>query len=311
MLSPIVQLGVDPEAALSVPVQESQFNIGYISLPKSKKQQVDEEEDSDDEGLTHGNTAESWHWRVAASPEGGALTLNYARNLFSGRIDGPARSEWNVEGYQPMVTTTEHRAVRLEIETTARLDGSLGWNISGTRQVGDFTRLGLGVGVAGGRGLMVSISWRRLGQAINLPVVICPLDLVGIDIAALAVIIPWATYCGIEFGYIRPRERRKRRHAIIKRRKELKKLTAKRKAESQKAIELMAEQVHRRQERERAHGGLVIDRAEYGYYRDQEVKGEEAERNVIDMTIPVAALVDHGQLIIPRDTVKVCLSSGR
>lgn len=314
MLLPIVQIGLDPESAFSAPMQASQIDVGYLSLPKpATKLEVDEEDEEDlDERLKEGHPAESWHWRVSASPQGGNLTLRYERNLFSGRVDEPPRSEWNLEGYHPITPTTEHRAVRLEVEATAGLDGSLAWHIAGTRQVGDFTRVGLGVGVSGRRGLTVSVTWRRLGQAISLPVVICPLDLVDVDLAALAVMIPWLTYCGIEFGYIRPRERRKRRQAIIKRRKELKKLTAKRKAESQQAIELMSEQVRRRQERERAQGGLVIERAEYGYYppadRKKVVAGEEVESSVIDVTIPVAALVDHGQLIIPRDTVKVdCL----
>ncbi|KAL1970751.1 hypothetical protein VTN77DRAFT_2585 [Rasamsonia byssochlamydoides] len=308
MLLPLVQIGVDPESALSVPIQTSHFDVGYLSLPKqTKRPEVDEDDEPDvEESLKQGHPAESWHWRVSASPQGGSLTLNYSRNLFSGRVDEPARSEWSLEGYHPITTTADHRAVRLEIQATAGLDGSLGWNIAGTRQVGDFTRVGVGIGVSGRRGLSINISWHRLGQAIHLPVVICPLDLVEAEIATLAVLIPWATYCGIEFGYIRPRERRKRRQAILQRRKELKKLTAKRKAESQQAIELMAEQVHRRQERERAQGGLVIDRAEYGYYppSDRKVTGERAERHVIDVTIPVAALVDHSQLIIPRETVK-------
>lgn len=81
----------------------------------------------------------------------------------------------------------------------------------------------------------------------------------------------------------------------------------KRRAESQQAIELMSEQVQRRQAKEAAQDGLVITKAEYGYWApaDKKLKGDAAESKIIDVTIPVAALVDRSQLIIPRDTTKV------
>lgn len=190
------------------------------------------------------------------------------------------------------------------------MDLSLAWNISGTRQVGRFTRVGFGVGVQGGRGLVMTASWSRLGQKISLPVAVCPMDVVNADAAALAVILPWAAYCALEFGYIRQRERRQRRRAIARRHKQLKRLIPKKRAESQQAIELMAEHVHRRQAREEKEGGLVITKAEYGHYpspkRWTTDSGDAAKAlEVADVTVPVAALVDHGQLVISKDTVKV------
>jgi DnaJ family protein C protein 11 len=70
----------------------------------------------------------------------------------------------------------------------------------------------------------------------------------------------------------------------------------------------MADQVRRRQEKEDSRGGLVITKAEYGHYVSSSKKADTSirEPQVADVTIPVAALVDHGQLIISKKTAKVC-----
>ncbi|KAL2000808.1 hypothetical protein VTN02DRAFT_2596 [Thermoascus thermophilus] len=310
VLLPIVEVGMNPESMLNPPMQMSKLEIGYVSLPQKSKQtpQPEEEEDleSPEEGTKASTAAESWQIQVEASPAGGSLSLSYGRNIFEGKVDEPIRSEWSSEGYHPARPATEERSVRLEVQATVGLDLSLGWNISGTRRISDFTRMGLGIGVQGANGLVFTVNWSRLGQKIKLPIAVCPLEFVNADIAALAVILPWATYCGIEFGVIRPRERRRRRLGISRRRKELNKLISKRRAESQQAIELMSEQVQRRQAREASQDGLVITKAEYGYIPPpgKKLKGDAAEPKIIDVTIPVAALVDRSQLIIPRDTTK-------
>ncbi|KAJ9258022.1 hypothetical protein DTO207G8_1799 [Paecilomyces variotii] len=312
LLEPIVDLGVPLDDVLSRPAQTSKVEIGYISAPR-KSGAIEDEEDEDEDDIDAPATrkrevgaAESWQLQVDASPQGGGLSVVYGRNLFSHKGDEKLRSEWSTEGYHPISQNHDARPVRLEIQTTVGIDLSLGWHISGTRQVSDFTRMGLGVGLQGNKGLVMSVSWNRLGQKIKLPIAICPLPLVSAEIAALAVILPWATYCGVEFGFIRPRERKRRRLALAKRQRQLEKQIAKRRVESQQAIDLMSEQVLRRQAREEENGGLVITKAEYGYYppRDKKKKGDAGESKVIDVTIPVASLVDHGQLIIPREVIK-------
>lgn len=245
-------------------------------------------------------------FEVEASPVGGSFTLNYSRNVFSGRpANDPALSEWNSEGYHPSLPVSEPRSVRLEVTTTVGFDLSLSWNVIGLRQVGEFTRMGLGLSVVGNAGLMMTFSWRRLGQRINIPITLCPTEMVTSNVAALAITVPWLTYSAVEFGLLRPRERRRQRRRIAQRRKELKKSIPKRREESRQTVELMTEQVRRRQSREEAKGGLVINKAEFGYIPTNEKAKDNAE--VIEVTIPVAALVDHSQLTIPRETVKVSL----
>jgi len=309
-LSPIIPLRIDPVLAFLIPVQASKLQIGYLSLPKQSVSPENHDEAGEStlvgEGADYGNPAEFWQFQANAFPRSGSIAVTYSRNMFSRKADEIPISEWNSEGYHTVPKSNEPRPVRLEIETTVSLDLSLSWTILGTRRVSNFTSLGLGIGVSGGKGLVMTVSWRRLGQKINLPIAICPLGLVNLDIAALAVIIPWVTYCGIEFGYIRPRERRRLRLELSKRQRSLRELISKKKYESQQAINLMGDQVQRRQAKEETQGGLVITRAEYGYIPplDRRVKDGAAEKMVIDVKIPVAALVDHSQLVIPRDIIK-------
>ncbi|RHZ43048.1 DnaJ-like protein C11 C-terminal domain-containing protein [Aspergillus thermomutatus] len=325
LFSPIARLDLDPESAMSMTafVQQSQFQLGFLSVPKQTRNTMvmdddddeAEEEDEEEAGFrqirkkarSEADAAESWQTVVTASPEGAGLSLAYARNVFNGKAASElARSEWSSEGHYSLPSASEPRSVRVEVRSTVNMDLSLAWNISGTRQVGRFTRMGFGVGVEGGRGLVMTASWSRLGQKISLPIAVCPMDVVNADAAALAVIFPWVAYCALEFGYIRPRERRQRRRAIARRQKQLKRLIPKKRAESQQAIELMAEQVHRRQAREEEQGGLVITKAEYGHYPSPKKWANDSAKDleIADVTIPVAALVDRGQLVITKDIVK-------
>jgi DnaJ family protein C protein 11 len=219
-------------------------------------------------------------------------------------MDDPVRTEWSSEGYLPMAKMNEARAVKLQVESVIGLDGSIQWTVKGTRRVGENTKIGLGMGISANN-VAMTVHWKRLGQNINLPVILMPHR--HHDAAVLATAIPWVAYCAIEFGYIRPRDRRKRRQEVARRHKELNKLIPKKRAESNQAIELMRDHVARRQAREKHHDGLVVTKAEYGYYPSQSKKPKSGftEPRVMDATIPVASLVYGGQLVIPKERVKV------
>jgi DnaJ family protein C protein 11 len=254
--------------------------------------------------------AEFWQTYLTVTPGGGGIGLTYSRNLFSGKpADDPVMSEWSGEGYFPMAKMEEPRGVRLEVTGILSADASISWGIKGTRRVGEFTKMSLGVGFAQ-NGIVATMSWSRLGQSIKLPIVLCSAEEANHDAAALVTIFPWLAYCAIEFGYIRPRDRKKRRQAVARRHKELKKLIPKKREESEQAIELMTDQVQRRQAREQAQDGLIIRKAEYGYIppSNKKPKNGFTEPRVIDVTVPVAALVDRGQLVIPQNSIKVSLS---
>ncbi|KAL2846140.1 hypothetical protein BJY01DRAFT_234735 [Aspergillus pseudoustus] len=298
----------------------SQFQFGVASRPAA----VVASSDDDDDDAVHpdeepaedeyealrakqrkeNQAAEAWQLAVSSSPVQNGFILKYSRNIFSGKSPTKALSQWSSERHYSLPPENEPRAVRLEISSTVSMDLSLSWSIHGSRQVSELTRMGLGVGLQA-KGIVMTVSWSRLRQTIKLPIAVCPLDSVNQDSAALAVLLPWLTYCAVEFGFIRPRERRNRRKLIARRQKQLRKLIPQRKADSAQAIDLMADQVRRRQEREAARGGLVITRAEYGHHCGKPKKdGTVREPDVADVTIPVAALVDHSQLIIPKTAAK-------
>ncbi|KAF7596546.1 hypothetical protein BBP40_000946, partial [Aspergillus hancockii] len=321
LLKPFVDIGLDVDSAFTIPKQTSQFQLGIMSLPKSPQQTAfmddydDEPEEAEEESeykqlrtkqREEDKVGEAWQVGFSATPEASGVSLSYARNLFSGKtVDDPVRSEWSSEGHYPMPTASEPRSVRVEVVSTINLDMSLAWKIEGSRQVGELTRMGFGVGVEGAHGLVMTVSWSRLGQRIKFPIAVCPLSMVNADAAAIAVIFPWVAYCALEFGFIRPRDRKNRRRVVARRRKELKKLVPNKRAESLQAIELMADQVRRRQAKEEKQDGLIITKAEYGHYPLKK-KGSHTinEDEVADVTIPVAALVDRSQLVIPKNMVK-------
>lgn len=319
LVEPFFSLGMSEDVQIAQP---SFLQVAFISLPKHSRSigddgdEADEEDEEEDETRkerqkmkSESGKAESYTIQMQASPMTGSLSFNYGRNLFSGKAaDDAIRSEWSFEGYHPPRPESEYRSVRLEVMTTIGLDLSLGWHIRAVRQVGEFTRMGLGVGIQGMQGLVMTVSWNRLGQRIQLPISICSADVVNAEAAVISVVFPWLAYCAVEFGLLRPWTRKRRRELMSYRHKQLKKEIPRKRAESLQAIELMAHQVRRRQEKEKAHGGLVITKAEYGYIPSESRKnrGGRTESQVIDVTVPVAALVDQSQLVLPKKMAKVC-----
>lgn len=317
LLASFVQVSTEDAVAMAVTAQPSQFNLGFYLLPTKSSEEraradVDEDEidGEEDEGpVGAGESKETWNFQIQTSPYDMVLAVNYSRNLFTGRVEDPTLSEWNMEGYHPNKEFRGSRAVRLQVSTSVSSDLELSWTVTGTRRVSEFAHLGVGIGIESNTGLMVTFSWRRLGQTIKLPVALLPLEsLQGVGV--LAAVVPWLAYSGLEFAYFRPRERRKQRRALAKQRKRLAKVVARRKKESLEAIDLMREQIQRRQRREAEKDGLVILSAEYGYVPRKSGDKREPEEfeggsNLIDVTVPVAALVDQSQLNIPSNVVKV------
>lgn len=333
ILDPLITLGVDPKVAYALGGGTNNMSIGlkaFPSTPAAYDAKSNPEGDKFGAELGSENTdtfvpvsppklgaQESWEFEVDASPYGSSLSLQYGRDVFATGSEPPLQSDLTnagdtVNGSSSATMTKAARGVRLEIQSTVGLDLSLGWTIKGTRPVGDFARVGVGVGVQGTRGLVVSISWSRLGHAINLPVAVCPAEILSRNAVMWALAVPWGTYIAIDFGIVRPRARRKRKEDVVKRRKELRRLLEKRKSEAGQAVKLMRDQVERRQLRERERSGLVILKAEYGVKESRGMgslntpSGNLWHRGqVTDVTIAVAALVDSGQLVIPRQMMKV------
>lgn len=229
------------------------------------------------------------------------MTLSYGRTVFGEELESPPLSEWNLDGYHPTAVPKSFRGIRVEAEAAMGFSG-IAWNVSAHRRVSSLSSIGLALGLRDARGLTMALSWRRLGQTIKIPIVICPVELADANLSFWAVMLPWLTYVGLEFAVIRPRERQRRIGALRRRRKRLQAKVPAHRAESAQQIEMMAELVQRRQRRERVDGGLFIDKAEYGYMKWAKAG---AEQRVVDVTIPVAALVERQQLVISKNTIRV------
>lgn len=312
-------IGPTGQSLFEIENEPSNLQLGLIALPPNPRAKVDIDEDDDGEEDTSttakdsekDNSAESWRTFIQVSPGGGALVMSYSRNLFSGTAaNDPVQAEWSSEGHYSLPKMDGPRALRVEVTGIVGIDASLTWSIKATRRVSDLTKIGLGVGLAN-NGVVMTVHWNRLGQNLTLPITVCSAKEANHDAALLASFIPMVLYGVIEFGYVRPRDRRKRRQQLAHRHNALKKLIPKKREESLQDIELLRDQVQRRQRREDEQNGLVITKAEYGYIPPQKksLKPQLAEPRVIDVTIAIANLVDHSQLHIRANTVKVSLAT--
>ncbi|KAL4918479.1 hypothetical protein BDW62DRAFT_65665 [Aspergillus aurantiobrunneus] len=296
-----LQVGIASQASKLAGLAEEDDDV-----PESKEDEDEEYEIMRAKQREERKTAEAWQVAVSSSPAMNGIILKYSRNIFSGKAaTDVALSQWSSEKHYSLPPANEPRSIRLEIASAVNMNLSPTWTVHGTRQVSEITRVGFGVGLQP-QGLFMTFSWARLGQSIKLPIVVCPFDNANANSVALAVLLPWLSYCAIEFGFLRPRERRHRRKVVARRQKQLRKLVPQKRVESAQAIELMADQVRRRQSKEASRKGLVITKAEYGHYPSSRwnAGNNKKEPDVADVTIPVAALVDHSQLIISKKTTR-------
>lgn len=311
LLQSFVSFFVDlPEISL-VPTEPSTFGLKYVCVPE-----VMTAAEANQLGIPLPPAKrETWQCEVNASPIGGSLSMSYGRTIFGETLEDPPLSEWNLDGYHPTAVPKSFRGVRVDADAALGMSGIV-WNVHAHRRISTFSSIGLGVGLRDRYGLIMSLSWRRLGQTIKVPIIICPIDLADAHLSFWAVMVPWLTYVGLEFTVIRPRERRRRHEALKRKRRHLKAKVPAHRAESAQQIEMMTELVQRRQQREHADGGLFIERAEYGYMplkkakktKNAGVDSDLAEQRVVDVTIPVAALVEKRQLVISKNTIRVNFS---
>lgn len=319
VLGPFIRLGIRGDDVISM-TSYSSCRIGFTSYSANAKPEDPVSRDSDTASDSTGHAipgklsplGEAWGFELTSSPFGGAVSVSYGRNLFRGHVRTPLRSEWSQVGYYKNKGPPFARpqAVRLDLQGSLSLDGTIGWMVQGSRSIGEFSRLGLGVGVEGPRGLVVSITYNRLGQSISLPVVICPLDLVNIDVIAASIAVPWTLYAAFHYGVLLPRARRQHNEALKKRRAELEAIVQTRRTESRRNIELMAGRVRRRQAIEVENHGLVVMEARYGTIgransNANTTASKRDKGTMIDVTVPVAGLVHQSQLIIARGVNKV------
>jgi DnaJ family protein C protein 11 len=245
-----------------------------------------------------------WHVAARSSPYNTSVSVTYGCDLFVRSPEVPLQSRIMHNGEagrkgHPRVRSS--RGVRMEIEVDVNLDLSLGGVMRGVRRVGDFTTIGVGVGLNPQRGLFISFSWSRLGQNIIIPVILLSEEEFNVTALLWALAVPWVAYAAVEFTLLRPKLRRQRRRLFERKRRELREMVVKRRTEAEQAVLLMAPLVEHRQAVEREQEGLVILKATYGVSDGGSdfQKGPRAAE-VANVMVALAALVNGGQLSIAR-----------
>lgn len=276
--------------------------------------EVDLNEPSEVPGKKERSANESWHVATIASEVNASVQVTYGRDLFMAAPLSPVVSRIMADGNAAKSSSTNRvelapRGIRLQVEGELSLQSSFTGTIRGLRRVGNFSTIGVGVGLNVSRGLYLSLSWRRLGQSLSLPIILVPLESLTTQAIAWALATPWLAYCTLEFVILRPQLQRKRLKLIERKRKELLSVVQQHRQEAEQAVQLMRPVVEYKQAYEREQGGLVIISAVFGVPSAQKATGPPArtgfkQSEVADVTIATAALIDNSQISIHRGVQK-------
>ncbi|KAL7274953.1 hypothetical protein RUND412_002129 [Rhizina undulata] len=275
--------------------------IGYSALPLAPTATSDEDDEETADAqpgprkISASKASESWSVTASAGllVGGGTIGFQWGRTYF---IATPIGSK--------SVTKPQRnadRGIRFAAEGMMGFIRGASWTLSASRRVFENTRLGIAVSVGGfgGKdGVTISGTWSRLGQRINVPVVIAPIP----EAVAImwAYTIPLVGYTLLELCVLRPRDRKLRKIEMKKRKRLMAKSIEKRRKAAEEAVELMRDHVERRMNQERLVGGLVILEARYGV-----AVGDLGRRgDWVEVTVALGALVNESQLVIPRKLQK-------
>lgn len=133
---------------------------------------------------------------------------------------------------------------------------------NGDRSISDSTRLGVGVTAGLPGGVSLRLRFSRLGQKVNVPILLSPAPRSDLLIAAVAV--PLAGLYALETFYLSPQKRRKVRGRLSELRRDNWELIKERKQAAEEGVKVLRTQAKKRASSERQKGGLIIVEAFYG-----------------------------------------------
>lgn len=174
--------------------------------------------------------------------------------------------------------------------------GLFSLSVSLERTISQLTKAHLGFSVSP-LGLFVNVGFTRLGQTFQFPLLMS--SVFSLIPTASTFIIPVALYFGISKFILDPRRMKSLKYRAEKKNNETTESILLQKKRAETFIELMEEEVHRKQEAEDRNGGLVIIQAFYGKINIDEAFVEESTENIIDVTIPLQFLVKDSKLELP------------
>ncbi|KAF9916096.1 hypothetical protein BX616_004629 [Lobosporangium transversale] len=174
------------------------------------------------------------------------------------------------------------------VSTTAGIHASIG----GDRKVTQHVKVGLALEVSLSGIVIFNIKVKRLGQSLTVPIILA--GEFNPKIAFWAAVLPICAITALDTGYVKPKRKKERAQKIAELRHIHADFIAKQKKEAEEAIELLRESTARKMLQEQEKDGLVIVQAHYGNLDAAPELGL-----VVDVTIPVQALVNNSQLIMP------------
>lgn len=242
------------------------------------------------------DTSGSWTASLGATADTLAGYLRYGRDIFSSF--SPAQSAVLPPGNRAHSGSGFRAEIELGFSKSwlyAHRPGYLA--LRALKRIGRFSKIGFEVGVSPWN-VHLSLYWSRLGQRISIPFLLATKSNVSTELVFWATVLPF--FC---FGVAEILNRRRAMRRLrggreqSSRAAKLQDYVARRRAEADELTVVLANGVEPRQRAERQVGGLVILSAKYS------VKGAPSEE-VADVTVAVAALVDGGELLIPKELRK-------
>ncbi|KAL9622471.1 MAG: hypothetical protein Q9160_003147 [Pyrenula sp. 1 TL-2023] len=287
-----------------ISTQSSSLTIGFATHPVQDSPEVSDIQTPDTESSKLTPVAPYYSLDVSATPEAEpSLTANYSLYVFRGKqsVQTSPLSSFSVTTYTPPlppIFPSPPSPLRFTLSTTLTPSGIISYSLKGARPVTPFTFLNLSVSFHTSLGLTLSLTLTRLGQSLSIPIALYPVASTTRSVVSFAIAIPLATYAALDFCMLQPRARRARERALKRFARRIAHVTKKRREEALETVELMRGHVARRQDRERGEGGLVIEEAWWG---GASKSGREVEA---DVTIPLAGMVEKGQLVLRRQVRK-------
>ncbi|WVQ99858.1 hypothetical protein IAU59_007001 [Kwoniella sp. CBS 9459] len=193
--------------------------------------------------------------------------------------------------------------VKLKFGAEVGLLSNVAGFINAEGRLTDNVRAGLILQCEVGGGIIMKVRFNRLGQRISLPILLS--ERLDPKILLFSTIIPALSYAGLYRYVILPNKQRRLHNRIKELREENKEFIVQKRNEALEVVGLMERNVQSKVNAERERNGLVIISAHYGLASLFTPRGfkasekDEHEEEIIDVTIPIQALVQDGKLYIP------------
>jgi hypothetical protein len=177
----------------------------------------------------------------------------------------------------------------------------LQWGAHVSRSFGDHNRFGVGFSIGIFDGMSWILRFERAGQKIVIPITLCavfdPLGAIA-NIAALALL----SYGAYRF-LLKPKDDESVRERKQAREKEKAEKVVRDRERAETEQLLLRAMVERKRSEEENRKGLVIVNAQYGVFAES----DNDEEHVVDVTVPLQALVEQSRLLVASSVPKARL----